>query len=110
MSKQRQSRAEYNSGMKDRTRGEILRAALRIAKKHGISSVKRDAVAAEAQCASGTVNFHFQTVATLHTEVIREAIRTRALTVIAEAIVNGYSAARSVADPLRAEALAAFAK
>ena len=106
--RQRLPRDEYNSQMKDRTRAQILAAALSIAKRYGLVSVKRDAVASEANCAAGTVNFHFQTVAMLHNEVIKEAIRTRALRVIAEGIVGGYQSTRGVKEPLRSEALASY--
>ncbi len=108
--KQRLPREQYNKQMKDRTRAHVLAAAMRLAKKYGLASVKRDDVAREAECASGTVNFHFQTMAFLQNEIIKEAIRTRALRLIAEGIVGGYTAARSVNEPLRSEALASFAK
>ena len=104
----RPTRAEYVQRLKDRTRKQILTAALRIAKRYGLQAVKRDAVAHEAGCGTGTVNFHFQTVRYLHDAVLTEAVRTRALRLIAEGIVNGYPAVASVPADLRSEAMASY--
>lgn len=104
----RLTRAEYVTRLKERTRKQILTAAVRIAKRYGLAAVKRDAVAIEAGCGSGTVNFHFLSVRNLQDEVLREACRQRALKVIAEGIVGGYPAVINIPYALRIEAMASY--
>lgn len=104
----RQTRPEYNLSAKHRTRTDILHAAMRIAKRYGLAAVKRDAVATEARCGAGTVNFHFQTVRYLHDEVLKFAVNQRELRVIAEGVVGGYSAVADIGAELRKAALAAY--
>ena len=103
----RETRAAYVQRTKERTRKQILTAAMRIAKRYGLQAVKRDAVASEAECGTGTVNFHFQTVRFLHDAVLAEAVRTRSLHLVAEGIVTGYEV-EGITPELRNEAMASY--
>ena len=64
-----------------------MEAALKLAAKHGYQHITREQVAAEADVGAGTVNLHYSSMAKLKKEIVRHAVRTENLKIIAQAIV-----------------------
>lgn len=84
----------------------ILRAAIELAKEDSYQWVTRDAVAAKAGVAAGTINTAFGNMAELKRAVIRHAIEHRILPIVAEAIGARHPIALdSCPEDLRKEAL-----
>lgn len=63
----------------------ILLAAVRLARTHGLRGLKRRDIATEAGCATGTVNWHFQTMDSLRRAVVEHAKANEILDVLARA-------------------------
>ena len=85
---------------------EILSAAIQLAESEGLNEMNRDQVAAVAKCSTGLVNLYFGTMKQLRRAVIGEAVRTKNLNVIAQALVLGDPRAKRAPDELKREALA----
>lgn len=90
-------------------KAQILAAAMRLARKKGYRAITRDAVAKEAAAAQGLVNLYFGNMAALREEVIKEAVKTEDLKIIAQAIANADRHALKAPPALRKRALAALA-
>lgn len=61
----------------------ILRAAVQLSRHRGYCFISRDDIAAYANVGAGTVNMHFQTMETLRQEVLKQAVSTRILEIVA---------------------------
>ncbi len=79
----------YRKDPKDRQE-MILQAAINVAKREGLSKLKRETVAQEANVSCGLVNRYFNTMPQLHRAVIRAAIHAEfpILEIVAEALVQ----------------------
>ncbi len=88
---------------------EILTAAIKLAETEGLSETTRDQIAALAGCSTGLVNLHFGTMLNLRRAIVGEAVRTKNLNVIAQALVAPDKKTRGLAqrapEALRREAL-----
>lgn len=89
-------------------KAEILSAALSCAEKHGFQSFTREQVAEKAAVSPASVNRYFSTMAHLRTAVMRQAIKTRVLPLVAQGIVAKHPAASRTPTELRREALASL--
>lgn len=87
---------------------QILTAAVAQAAKLGYQNVTREAVANAAECAPATVSLYFNTMAQLKRAVMRAAIHTRVLPVVAQGIALGDPQAKKAPDELKAAALASL--
>lgn len=83
----------------------ILNAALHVAASKGLAKLTRDAVAKRAKVAPGLVSYHNGGMAGLRESVIKEAIRTDALPIIAAAILMEHALATQLPEALRKRAL-----
>lgn len=65
---------------------DILAAAVRVAERDGYSTLRRDAIAAEAGCTGGLVTIRLGTMDAVRRSVMRHAIRDRKLRIVAEGL------------------------
>lgn len=91
--------------MKQTTRTHILKACLALAVKHGYRSITRDQIAAEASVHPSNVSYHLGTMIELRRHIMREAVRTECLPVIAQGLAAGDRHARKCPPELRAQAV-----
>lgn len=98
--------------LEDRERKQqILAAALTLAANPGgLNALRRNTVAAAAGCSDGLVSMHFGTMSNFRRAVVREAVRTQNLPVIAQALAAGDTAALKAPDNLKAEAIASLSR
>lgn len=67
---------------------QILLAALKTAKKHGLNGCTRRRVAAAAGVSEGLVSHYFRTMDALRGHVVAEAVRLEVVPVVAEHMVQ----------------------
>lgn len=91
--------------MKQTTRTHILKACLTLAAKHGYRSITRDQIAAEAGVHPSNVSYHLGTMIELRRTVMREAVRTECLPVIAQGLAAGDKHARKCSAEVQAQAV-----
>lgn len=83
----------------------ILTAAVKLSAKEGYRTVTREAIANAAGVAPGLVSLYLGTRENWQRAIMREAIRTECLPVIAQGLVVRDPHARKVAPELRQKAL-----
>lgn len=94
----------------DERKEQILTAALKVAARPGgWSKLTRDAVAKEANCAEGLPSKYFGTMVDFRRAVMRAAIRSEALPVIAQGLAAGDKVAKKADETLKRKALASLA-
>lgn len=92
--------------MKHEARKEdILEAALPLAVQLGYANVTRNHIAHAIGVSGTTVQYHFGTMAQLRRAVMRLAIHTRCLAVIAQGLSAGDEQAKKAPPELQREAL-----
>ena len=85
---------------------EILTAALAVAARPGgWSKLTRDAVAREAQCADGLVSKYFGTMRAMRRTIMRSAVLTENLPIVAQGLAHGDAHAQKADPELKARAL-----
>lgn len=84
---------------------QILEAAMRLARNDGYQNVLRHNVAYAAQCSTGLVNKYYGTMTQLKRAMVREAINSRDLVILSQAIVARDPNADKASPELRQEAL-----
>ncbi len=84
---------------------DILLVALNLAENIGYTKVTRDSIARAAKVAMGTVTNQLGTMKQIRRSIIRQAIRTQNLTVIAQALVNKDPLVSKLDPELRRNAL-----
>ena len=87
----------------------ILQEAVRMAEEIGIQSVTRNPLALRVGCANGAVSYHFETMENLRDEIVRTAVESENLIVIARALGEGHPLAQEASDELKQRALATLA-
>ena len=92
----------------DKRRNEILDSALKLAEKSNYNSITRDAIADHAGVSVGLVTHYFGTMPKLKRDVMRIAVRTESLPVIAQGLVAKDSHAVKASDDLKQRALASL--
>ena len=102
-------RSPYSNAL--RRQNEVLDAAVRLAMQVGYQQITRDAVAAEAGCGCGTVNVCYRSMEELRREVVRRAIVTKNLIVVAQYLAdpNPDPAVGRISAQLKKETLAFLA-
>ncbi|MEG1884863.1 MAG: TetR/AcrR family transcriptional regulator [Alistipes sp.] len=83
----------------------VLNVALALSEVEGYSKVTRLQVADAAGVSTGTVSKHFGTMDQLRNDVVRRAVKTKNLKVIAQAIAAGDRHVKKIDVDLKAEAL-----
>lgn len=86
-------------------RATILQAAIQLSKKHGYNKITRDQIAELAGVATGTINAYFGTMVKLRRAIMREAIKTQVLEVIAQGLSHGDPHAQKAPAGLKRKAL-----
>jgi len=85
---------------------EILMAAIAVASRPGgWSKLTREAVAREAKCAEGLVSKYFNTMSQMRRAVMRSAVLTENLAVVAQGLATGDENALKAAPELKSRAL-----
>lgn len=85
----------------------ILAEAITLAKNFGLYRFSRSQVAAAAKVGESTVSYHFGTMATLRTEVIKKAVEKEILPILADARTSRDITRVPMSEELRKK-LAAF--
>ena len=89
---------------------EILTAALIVAgEPGGWSKLTRDAVAREAKCADGLVSKYFGTMTAMRRTIMRSAVLTENLSILAQGLAAGDKCAQKADEGLKRKALATLA-
>jgi AcrR family transcriptional regulator len=68
-------------------KGDLLNVAMTLAEQQGYSHIKRDEIAKLAGVAMGSVNLHLGTMHKIRKSVVRRAIKTENLRIIAQALI-----------------------
>lgn len=87
-------------------RVEILNAAMKLAtRKGGWGSLTRASIAVEAECSEALVSLYFGTSVQIKRAVMREAVRTENLPILAQGIVAGDKQAAKIDATLKQKAI-----
>ncbi len=89
----------------DLRRESILQGAIRAAKLYGWKNISREEVATEAHVSVSTVSHYFKAIGDLHTEVMREAIRSKIPLIIAQGLVVRDPLANTASEALKKQAV-----
>jgi AcrR family transcriptional regulator len=84
---------------------KILDAAFALAVECGYRGIRRDMIAERAGVAGGTVNLHYSTMENLKAEIMRRAIDSEQLDILAAGMAEGDSVAMKAPKALRIKAL-----
>ena len=84
---------------------QILKAALQVAARVGYTNLKRDDVAKAAGISASLVPYHMGTMTEFRRSVMREAVRTGHLPVIAQGIANRDRQALKAPEEVRQRAI-----
>jgi AcrR family transcriptional regulator len=86
-------------------KSKILTAALAIAARVGIAATSRNAIAAKADCSTGSVSFHFGAGRQLQKAIVEAAIEREDMAVLGFAVAERHPTALRASDDLRARAI-----
>lgn len=86
-------------------RDAILSSAVDVVQSCGFSSVTREQVAEAAGISKATINYHFKSMDEFRSDLMRYAVRTRCLLIIAQGLVVGDKIAKSAPDDVKQRAL-----
>lgn len=87
---------------------QILSAALKAAAKQGYQRITRETIARAAGVSEALVTYHLGTMPELRRAVMREAVRTECLPVLAQGIVTRDRHALKAPQPLQTRALSSY--
>lgn len=87
-------------------KGQILEAAIRLAREVGYHNLTRDSIATEAAVSYGLVTHYFGTIRCLRLEVMAEAIARGIPEIVANGLATGDSLAKSAPSALKERAAA----
>lgn len=87
----------------------VLEAAVELAGEVGFGNITRDAVAARAGVATGSVNNAYGTMDELKAAVMAEAVERQLGAIVAQGLAVGHPAARAAPQQLKDSALALLA-
>lgn len=94
----------------DNRKEQIIEAAVKVAgRPGGWSKLTREAVAREAQCADGLISKYFGTMVAFRRTIMRHAIKTANLSVVAQGLAAGDTCAKKADPELKARALETLA-
>lgn len=83
------------------SKSTILDAAVSLASRVGYTNITRKAVAEKAGVANGTVSYHFVSMEKLENAVMKRAIETGLIAIIAQGLVAKHRAARLAPQELK---------
>lgn len=89
-------------------KNELIEAGLKLAQRKGFSKVTRDDIAAAVGVTGTAVQYHFNTMAQLRTAIMRRAVKTENLPVVAQGIVAMHPCAVRAPAELKDAALNAL--
>ena len=89
-------------------KGEILEAAIKLAKTEGYGHISRRQIADLAGTSPPLITRYFSNMDKLREAIMREAIRIRALHVVAQGLANGCPIAKAAPERVRLDALASI--
>lgn len=89
-------------------KGEILAAAIELAKTEGYGHISRRRIADLAGTSPPLITRYFKNMDELREAVMREAIQIPALHVVAQGLVSGCPIARAAPEQVRLDALASI--
>lgn len=84
---------------------QVLTAAMVVAERDGYNNMRRIDVAEQAGCANGTVNTHFTNMTQLRNAVMRRALKTENLFIVAQGVIGGNKHAIKAPPKLKEKAL-----
>ena len=84
-------------------RAELLKHALRVARKHGYKHCSRAQIAEEAGCSANLLNYYFDTLPKLHRAIMGEAIRVVDLDIIAQGLLAKDPRVENISEEIRAK-------
>lgn len=87
-------------------RKAIIAAATKLAQRHGYTNITREAVAVEAACSPATVSVYFPLFGDVKRMVLKEAIATSNLTILAQGLAARDRVALRAPDELKKKAIA----
>lgn len=88
-------------------RQQILDAAIDQAREQGFQNVTREGIARKAECSDGLVSSYFNTMSQLKRALMREAIRSEVLEIVAQGLVVGDPCAKKAPEELKKRAIGA---
>lgn len=88
----------------------LLSIAVDYAARYGIEKVTRDVVADVAEVSTGSVSYYFGDMRKLRAEVVKRAIETENLNVIAQAVAMRHPKTVNMNDQLRRRAVQSLAR
>ena len=91
--------------MKQTTRTNILKSCLALASTHGYRNITRDQIAIKADVTPSLISYHLGTMLELRRHMMREAIRTENLPVLAQGIASKDKHALKAPPEMRAAAI-----
>lgn len=89
---------------------QLMAAALDQSAKHHYARVTREQIAEAGGCSPGLVSAYFGTMPTLRRSIVRAAIHTKNLVVLAQALAARDTYAHDAPDELKAQAMIAVLK
>lgn len=85
-------------------KADILAAAITAAEKCGFGAVRQKDIAEQADCAFGLVTRYFNTMKQMRRAIMREAVRTKNLKIIAQGLAIADIDARKAPPELKVKA------
>lgn len=89
---------------------QILDVAVRLAERIGYQRVTRHAIAEAAETSDAIVSHYHGTMTSLRRDIMRTAVRTKCLTIIAQGLAVNDPHALKASDELKKSALASLLK
>lgn len=86
-------------------KSKIMETAYKIADEQGFAKLLRDDVAEAAECATGSVSYHFGTMQSLKDEVVARAIQQENLAILSAALADGNTVAKGAPESMKRAAL-----
>lgn len=86
-------------------REQILSVAMIIAERDGYNSLNRNALAEEAEVATGMIHHIFNDMASLRKAVVKRAIENKVKSIIAQALALGDEDAKNAPEQLKRESI-----
>lgn len=86
-------------------KSRIMDVAYKIADERGFGALLRDDIAEEANCATGSVSYHFGNMQILKDKVVEHAVQQENIKILSAALADGNTVARSAPESMKRAAL-----
>ena len=87
---------------------DLLMVAIELAEKHGYREVTRDVIAGVSGASMGTVTNYLGTMQQLRRAIVRHAVRTENLSIVAQAVALRDPLVKKIDPDLKARALSSL--